>query len=297
MLDDQSKNRYLVIAGFTIFTLLSLESFAPSRIQAEEPGSVPYVKANGNGIIEAGENAQEELARAAQNPVASMISLPFQNNTNFNFGPQDKTQNILNIQPVWPFALNDKWNLITRTIVPVVSQPATAPGTDREFGIGDTTFTAFFLPKDSRKWIWGAGPVLLIPTNTDDYLGPDKWGAGLSFVALTMPGNWVVGSLFSNVWSFAGSGDNDVNLFTWQPFVNYNMADGWYLSSSPIITANWEADSGDEWTIPFGGGIGKIFRLGKQPMNFQTQAFYNVEKPDNGADWQLRVQLQFLFPK
>jgi len=110
--------------------------------------------------------------------------------------------------------------------------------------------------------------VLLIPTNTDDYLGPDKWGAGPSIVLLTMPGNWVVGS----------------------------MADGWYLVSSPVITANWE-NSGDEWTIPFGGGVGKIFRIGKQPMNVQTQAFYNVEKPDNGADWQLRAQLQFLFPK
>ncbi|MBW2705711.1 MAG: hypothetical protein JRD84_05350 [Deltaproteobacteria bacterium] len=138
--------------------------------------------------------------------------------------------------------------------------------------------------------------MLLIPTNTDDYLGPDKWGAGPSIVLLTMPGNWVVGSLFSNVWSFAGSGDDDVNLFTWQYFINYNMADGWYLVSSPVITANWE-NSGDEWTIPFGGGVGKIFRIGKQPMNVQTQAFYNVEKPDNGADWQLRAQLQFLFPK
>jgi hypothetical protein len=296
MHNGRQKSTCVVIVVFAIFTLLLIGSFSPSSIQAEEPGSAPYVKANGNGIIEPGEDAQEELARAAQNPVASMISLPFQNNTNFNFGPQNKTQNILNIQPVWPFALNDKWNLITRTIVPVVSQPATAPGTDREFGIGDTKFSAFFSPRGSGKWIWGAGPVLLIPTNTDDYLGPDKWGAGPSIVLLTMPGNWVVGSLFSNVWSFAGSGDDDVNLFTWQYFANYNMADGWYLTSSPVITANWE-NSGDEWTIPFGGGIGKIFRIGKQPMNAQTQAFYNVEKPDNGADWQLRVQLQFLFPK
>ena len=297
MRNGRPKTPYGVIAVFTIFSLLFLGIAAPSYTLAEEPGSTPYVKANGNGIIEPGENAQEELARAAQNPVASMISLPFQNNTNFKFGPQEKTQNILNIQPVWPFVLNDNWNLITRTIVPVVSQPETAPGTDRDNGIGDTVFTAFLSPKNSGKWIWGVGPVLLIPTNTDDRLGPDKWGAGPSVVALTMPGNWVVGSLFSNIWSFAGSGDDDVNLFTWQYFVNYNMADGWYLVSAPIITANWEADSGDEWTIPFGGGIGKIFRIGKQPMNFQTQAFYNVEKPDNGADWQLRVQLQFLFPK
>ncbi len=251
----------------------------------------------GDGIIEPGENQEEELAKAAQNPIANMISLPFQNNTNFNFGPEEKTQNVFNIQPVLPFTLNEEWNLITRTIIPIVSQPKTAPGTDREFGIGDTTFTAFLSPKNSGKWTWGVGPALLIPTNTDDYLGADKWGAGPSFVALTMPGNWVIGSLFSNIWSFAGSGDSDVNIFTWQYFVNYNLADGWYLTSSPVITANWEADSDDTWTVPFGGGFGKIFRIGKQPLNAQAQAFYNVEKPDNGADWTLRLQLQFLFPK
>ena len=121
----------------------------------------------GDGIIEAGENETEELARAAQNPVASMISLPFQNNTDFNFGPKDKTLSTTNIQPVIPFELNDEWNVITRTIVPIVSQPEVSPGQDRETGLGDTTFTVFLSPKDSGKWIWGAGPVVLIPTNTD----------------------------------------------------------------------------------------------------------------------------------
>jgi hypothetical protein len=162
--ENSHKSTDSVIAVFIIITLFMLGSFELPGVHAEEPSSAPYVKANGNGIIEPGEDAQEELARAAQNPV--------------------------------------------------VSQPATAPGTDREFGIGDTTFTAFLSPRDSGKWIWGAGPALLIPTNTDDYLGPDKWGAGSSLVFLTMPGNSVVGSLFSNVWSFGGSGDNDVNLFT-----------------------------------------------------------------------------------
>ena len=112
-----------------------------------------------------------------------------------------------------------------------------------------------------------------------------------------MQGPWVVGSLFSNVWSVGGSGDDDVNIFTWQPFINYNLPDSWYLTTSPLITANWEASSGDEWTVPLGGGFGKIFRIGKQPVNGQVQAFYNVEKPEFGADWTLRAQLQFLFPK
>ena len=238
-----------------------------------------------------------ELAKKTQNPVSDLISLPFQNNTNFGIGPDDKTQNILNIQPVWPFSLNEKWNLVTRTIVPVISQPGLLPEQNRTNGLGDTTFTAFFSPKDSDKLTWGTGPVFLLPTATDDVLGSDKWGVGPSVVLLAMPGNWVIGSLFSNVWSFAGSGDQDVNLFTWQYFINYNLPGGWYLSSAPIITANWEADSGNKWTVPFGGGFGKIFRIGKQPMNGQVQAFYNVEKPDLGPDWTLRLQLQFLFPK
>ena len=249
----------------------------------------------GDGIIEAGEDETGELARAVQNPVASMISLPFQNNTNFNFGPQEKTQNVLNIQPVLPFELNEDWNLLPRTILPVVSQPAFTPAQDRENGLGDTLFTAFFSPKESGQWIWGVGPALLLPTSTDDRLGAGEWGAGPSAVVLTMRGPWVAGSLFNNVWSFTG--DEDVNLFTWQYFVNYNLDDGWYLVSAPIITANWEANSDNRWTVPFGGGVGKIFRIGNQPMNVSAQGYYNVEKPDFGADWQMRLQLQFLFPK
>ena len=253
----------------------------------------------GDGIIEPGEDSTEELARAAQNPVASMISLPFQNNTNFNFGPREKTQNVLNIQPVVPFQMTDKWNLITRTILPIVSQPEFFPGQDRKNGIGDTLFTAFFSPRDSGQWIWGAGPQFLLPTSSDDRLGAGEWGAGPAGVVLTIQGPWVIGSLVSNVWSFTHDDSDDrVNLFTWQPFVNYNFSGGWYLTSSPLITANWEADNDNKWTVPLGGGFGRVFRVGEQNLNAQMQAFYNVENPDDfGPEWQLRMQLQFLFPK
>ena len=238
------------------------------------------------------------LAKQAQNPIANLISLPLQNNTNFGIGPEDETQNILNIQPVLPFGITDSLNLITRTILPVVSQPNILTGGEgRINGLGDMTFTAFVSPKDSGNVTWGVGPVFLLPTATDEYLGSDKWGAGASAVVLTMPGNWVIGSLLSNVWSFTGSGDQDVNLFTWQYFINYNLPSGWYLTSAPIITANWEADSDNTWTVPFGGGVGKIFKIGAQPINGQISAYYNVEKPESGPDWQLRLQLQFLFPK
>jgi len=242
--------------------------------------------------------ADASLAKQAQNPIANLISLPLQNNTNFGLGPDNRAQNILNVQPVWPIKLNDDWNLITRTILPITSQPL--PDGDRKNGLGDTTFTAFFSPSAASKLTWGVGPVVLIPTSTDDSLGAGKWGGGLSAVLLAMPGNWVVGSLFSNVWSSkSGDGDRDINLFTWQYFINYNIpnSDGLYLTTAPIITANWEADSDDRWTVPFGGGVGKIFKIGKQPINAQIAAYYNAEKPDSGADWQLRAQLQFLFPK
>jgi hypothetical protein len=171
------------------------------------------------------------------------------------------------------------------------------PGQDRETGIGDTVFTAFLSPKVSGKWIWGAGGALVIPTSTDNDLGNGEWALGPSVVLLTMPGKWVIGSLFSNIWSIDTDSNDDINFFTWQYFINYNLNDGWYLVSAPIITANWEADSSNTWTVPFGGGVGKIFHIGKLPLNGQVSGYYNAEKPDSGADWQLRIQLQFLFPK
>ena len=255
--------------------------------------------ADGDGIIEPGEDPQEELAKAAQNPVADLISLPFQNNTNFGYGPDDDIQNVLNIQPVIPFHLNENWNLITRTIAPLIYQPEVVADTGDEFGLGDINFTAFFSPKRPTKGIiWGAGPIFVFPTATDEKLGSEKWSAGPSAVVLTIQGPWLYGALINNVWSFAGDDDrDDVNAMLIQPFVNYNLPDGWYVVSSPIIIANWEADNDDTWLVPLGGGVGTIFRIGNQPMNAQMQAFYNVEKPAVVGDWTLRFQLQFLFPR
>ena len=255
--------------------------------------------ANGDAKIKAGESSKEELAKAAQNPVADMISLPLQNNTNFAYGPGDDIQNVLNIQPVVPFQLNENWNLITRTIAPLIYQPEVVEGAGDEFGLGDINSTAFISPKNPTKGIiWGVGPIFVFPTATDEKLGSEKWSIGPSAVALTIQGPWLFGALINNVWSFAGDDDrDDVNAMLIQPFLNYNLPDGWYLSSSPIITANWEADSDNTWLVPVGGGVGKIFRIGNQPMNAQMQAFYNVEKPEVVGDWTLRFQLQFLFPK
>ncbi len=197
------------------------------------------------------ETSTEELARAAQIPIADLISVPFQNNTNFGIGPHDRTQNILNIQPVIPFSWGD-WNVITRTIAPVISQPDVNESDGSTFGLGDINTTWFLSPAKPGKLLWGLGPILSFPTATVEALGSEKWGFGPSAVALATPGNWVVGGLVSNVWSVAGDSDRaDVNKMTFQYFVNYNFSDGWYLTSAPIITADWEADSDDRCLVPF----------------------------------------------
>jgi hypothetical protein len=247
------------------------------------------------------ESNNTQLAKAAQNPIADMISLPFQNNTNFDVGPREETQNVLNIQPVYPINLNAEWNLITRTIVPVISQPAFTPTQDRTNGIGDIQFSAFFSPKQATGgWIWGVGPIAQLNTATDDVLGLGAWGLGPTAVALRIGKTWVYGALLNNVWSVEkDSNRRDVNQFLLQPFINYNFPDapGRYLTFAPVITADWKAHSGQQWTVPLGLGIGQIMRFGKQPVNLQASAYTNVERPDNAARWQLRLQLVFLFPK
>ena len=238
------------------------------------------------------------LAKQTQNPIADLISLPFQFNINFGVGSHDRVSNVLNIQPVIPFNLNERWNLITRTILPVIYLPALEPGGDEEFGIGDLQITGWLSPKSDSGFMWGVGPVFRFPTASDDSLGSEKWSAGLSFVAVLMKGPWVAGGLVQNVWSFAGdSNRSHVSEFLLQPFVNYNLDEGWYLTSSPIITADWSRDSSDQWLIPVGGGFGKVFSIGKQRVNASLQGFYHADKPSEGPDWSMRVQFQLLFPK
>ena len=246
------------------------------------------------------ELSAEELAKLAQNPVGNLISVPFQNNTNLNFGPEKGTQDILNIQPVIPISVSSEWNIITRTIVPVIWNPRLYPGDDKTSGIGDTTFTAFLSPAQPGKWIWGVGPVVQLPTNTNAELGNKNWGLGPSAVVLHLSHGdpWVYGVLVNNVWSVSSNergGSYNNGLI--QPFLNYNFPGGLYLTSAPIATVDWTASGGNKWTVPLGGGVGKIFHFGKLPVNTQLSAYYNVVRPDFGANWQIRAQVQFMFPK
>jgi hypothetical protein len=247
---------------------------------------------------ESEESKTAALAKAAQNPVADLISFPLQNNTNFGTGPYGRDQDVLNLQPVIPFHISKNWNVITRTILPIIWQPDTSKDTQGAYGLGDLNPSLFLSPRNPGKLIWGVGPAIVLPTATAPELGQGKLSVGPSVVALTTPGHWVIGALANNVWSIAGTGSRvPVNQFLLQYFVNYNMKKGWYVTTSPIITANWRASNGNALTLPFGGGVGRIMKIGFQPVNVSAQFFGNAKYPTGTSPWGMRVQLAFLYPK
>jgi hypothetical protein len=239
-----------------------------------------------------------DLQKATQNPVASLISVPLQNNTNFGVGSLDRTQNVLNIQPVIPVRVSEKWNLISRVIVPLINQPDVTRPNLGVTGLGDINPTFFLSPAKPGKLIWGIGPAFLLPTATNSVLGQGKWSAGPSVVAVVQPRQWTIGAVANNVWNFAGHSDKPaVNQMLLQYFVNYNLQKGWYISLAPIITANWQASRGNVWTVPFGGGIGRIMKLGLQPVSLSAQFYGNATHPAGTSPWSMRMQIAFLFPK
>jgi len=179
-----------------------------------------------------------------------------------------------------------------------VWKPDVFDGSGGTFGLGDTALTLFVSPAKSRGLIWGAGPLFLIPTRTNAELGAGKFGMGPALVLLTIQGRWVVGALAQNAWGFAGrNAVPDTNSLLIQYFVNYNFDNGWYLSSAPILTADWTAPSNERWVVPFGGGEGKVFKIGKQAINAQVQVFGNAVRRTGSAPVTLRLQVQFLWPK
>jgi hypothetical protein len=201
-----------------------------------------------------GDDAKDEsngdLARQLQNPVGDLISFPLVNNTNFGYGPHNGTKNVLQLQPVVPFHITDDWNLITRTVLPVVWNPDLSPFPTVPVGTGPTSFTAFLAPKDATNgFLWGAGPVVQIPTISSATLGSNVWGGGPSAVIVYMTGPWVAGVLANAIWSLSGTRSSSYSTFLGNPFVAYNFDDGWYVTSGPNIIANWQA-AGTKWTVP-----------------------------------------------
>jgi hypothetical protein len=240
------------------------------------------------------------LAKKLQNPIGDLYSFPFQNNTNFNTGPHKGTQDILNVQPVIPIHVTEDWTVITRTILPLIWQPSFQPARTVPFGTGPTTFSAFLAPANPvNGWLWGIGPVVQVPTISDQTLGANVWGGGPTGVVVYMQGPWVAGVLANSVWSFGGTqglGGTRYNSFLTQYFVNYNFGEGWYVGSAPIITASWPAVNNQAWTLPFGAQVGRVVKIGgKLPINFAVGAYYNAIRPEFGSTWQLRTQITFIF--
>ncbi|MDP9812390.1 hypothetical protein J2W42_005260 [Rhizobium tibeticum] len=242
--------------------------------------------------------SSEELAKKLSNPIASLISVPFQFNYDHGYGPEDGDKTTLNIQPVIPISINEDWNLISRTILPVTWQDDIAGPSGEQFGLGDTLQSFFLSPAKPTESgiIWGVGPVFLLPTGTDDLLGSGKWGAGPTGVALRQDGPWTVGILANHVWSFAGESDRvDVSSTYLQPFISYTTPDAWTFALNTESTYDWESD---DWSVPINFTVSKLVTVDKQPISLQAGVRYWASAPENGPEGLgFRVAITFLFPK
>ncbi|BHH82233.1 hypothetical protein LA52FAK_05220 [Desulforhopalus sp. 52FAK] len=239
--------------------------------------------------VSANEDAQSnqtndaDLAQELTNPVVDLISIPVQMNYDGNYGLTDDGWKLqTNIQPVIPFSMNDDWNIISRTILPVTYQEDIFEGAGSQFGLGDTTLSVFFSPKkpSSRGITWGIGPVFFLPTATDSKLGTEKWGTGPSGLVLTIKGPWTVGLLANHIWSFAGDSDrDDVNLSFIQPFVSYSLKSALTFSLTSENTYNWETEN---WSVPINLTAAKLVRIGKLPVSLSGGIGYWIESSDAG---------------
>lgn len=245
------------------------------------------------------DDAEQNLAKELTNPVASLISVPFQGNYNQGIGPdEDGNQTYVNVQPVIPFKLNDDWNLISRTILPVTTQNNVVPESGNQFGLGNTQQSLFLSPsKPNHGIIWGVGPIAYLNTASDPLLGPEKWGAGPTGVALWMGGPWTVGILANQIWSFAGDpNDPDINQAYFQPFIAYTTKNAWTFNLNSESTYYW--DTG-EWSVPFNAQVSKLVHFDKQPISlFVAARYWAITPEDSGpTGWGARFGMTFLFPE
>lgn len=243
--------------------------------------------------------AQEQmmaLAKASQNPVADMNTIPLQFNWISGGGLGDETLSQTLIQPVLPMPISENWNIVSRTIVPVMNIPA---GEDERLkGIGDIQEQIYFSPSKPKSLIWAVGPVISLPTATINEISTGQFAIGPSVVMLAMPGKFVLGGVANQMWRFAGNDTTTaINSFFVQPFINYNFKLGWSISTAPSITANWQAETDQQWTVPVGMGVSKITMIGGQAFNLSLQYYHNAIRPDNAGADNVRMVVAFLFPK
>jgi len=230
---------------------------------------------------------------AAQNPIANVVSIPFQDNTSFNVGPYGRPENVLLVQPIVPFSVSSDWTVVSRWVTPIISAPRLSPTSGARSGLGNIEPQFYLTPAHPGSIIWGIGPTVWLPTASDKTLGVNKWGGGIDAVVLTIQGHWLYGVVLNNVW--AGSkAPEKVNELTVNPFVFYNFPKGWFLVSAPTATANWLASDSNQWTVPVGGGFGRVFKLGARTVKAQVQLFDNAWRPSGGATWASQLQIQFL---
>jgi len=248
---------------------------------------------------EAQQGGDAGLAQELTNPLADLMTIPIQMNYDCDIGPLDDGWKLqTNIQPVIPFSLTDDWNLISRTIVPVINQDDIFPGAGSQFGLGDINLSLFLSPRKptSGGLIWGVGPVLLFPTATDSLLGAKKWGAGPAAVALTMRGPWTMGILANHVWSYAGDSDRpDISNTFAQPFLAYTWPSAWTVSVQSESTYNWKTE---KWSVPINAAVSKLVKWGKLPVNLQAGVGYWAESLETGPEgFRFRLQANFVLPK
>ena len=264
---------------------------------AAEPDAVPHDQ----GAVTTGTESTTGalgVAKITRNPLTTATLLLNQFNWNFATGPlHNHDQFAPNFQPWIPFHITENVNLLTRTILPYIRQEETK-GSGSVFGLGDLNTMLWFSPAEATTFIWGIGPALVFPTATDGLLGSGKFSAGPSAVAASVKDPWLVAVLIQNVWSCAGQSSRpSINQLAAEPFINYGLEKGWYLTSAPLITIDWKAPrSSDRWLVPIGGGGGKVVAIGKQRVDFTLQAFSNIIRPHSAAEWQLRFSVNFVLP-
>jgi hypothetical protein len=247
----------------------------------------------------AGEETDTDYERESENPVTRFYTLPLRYKSSFEDGFYNATTNNLELSnAVLPIPLDDDWFIIARTKGAFVSQAPKQRGNNWEDGLNDAQTTLFLSPARATRFFWGAGPVILLPTATNSTTGMSRWGSGPS-IALVWQDYvpWTVGIIANNVWSFGGPpSGSSTNSLLLNPIVSYRFGDGWSLSTSPNITANWASKNDKRWTVPVGGGIGKAFKIGAQPMTLKFETYYNVVRAgDNASVWGTQLTLSFLF--
>ncbi|WP_170401962.1 transporter [Ruegeria arenilitoris] len=267
---------------------------APTKSPISEParsGVLVSVALNALASSPASAADDSELAKQLSNPLASLISVPFQFNYDTGYGSADGDQTTLNIQPVIPFSLNANLNLITRTIIPYKWQNDVSGTSGRNEGFGDTTVSLWFSPAKS-SFTWGVGPIFYLPTSSDRDLGVGEWGGGLTGVVLVQEGPWTIGGLGNHIWSFESDNINSTYL---QPFLAYTTKDAWTYTVNSESTYDWTTD---EWTAPVNLMISKLVRFGEQRVSLQAGARYYLTSPDTGPDgWGARLSATLVFPR